>query len=273
MRALRFAPVVFLVLASCYDPEISSAEQAETTSEDNKFVTWFYNDEVHEFDLIIPTPFDNIKQQIPESHWDKVIQPAPGLALLLFNLKKADQTTVIPMPEGGTTYSQPQAIELAIGVLYFSGNPDDGELQFYTLQRITNFSKLSSSQKEMGLPSALVKEIGFNIVFNPLTQTGVASISVPWDVSPFQADIQFSTASEVEISGQAGEFHQGIHGLVRVTHSGSFSMNSASGTVTAAPGSLISQWMGAPTRDGAGDLYLDFNPLNHVLVAEIVEPN
>src|SRR5262245_54425402 len=240
--------------------------------EDKRFAVWRYEGGAKEVSLIVPTLFDNVKADIPPEHWDNVITAdvdGVTIAFLIFDLKRAPRTIVTM---DGKEHAQDNTIELLIGVLYSSGNPDDsGELfQFYALARLSNFAELVKAQRKMGLPATYVEEITYGIDVDEFTGFGTASLDVPWPASPFSVAAEFAWVNNSEIDAAAGEFFEGNHGLVKVKHSGKLALNPAQGTITVScDEGILAQWLGGTSASGDG-YFVAFNPVNHSLTAQII---
>src|SRR5262245_58834812 len=247
--------------------------RAAADDEENLNVTWRYEGGATEVDLMIPTPFDNVKDFIPSERWGNIVRFDVGgteMTMLFFDLKRIPRTIVTTT---GGEYSQDDTIELIVSVLYASGDPADTDIiQFYTLVRLGNFAKLVATQNRIGLPARYVPNLALEFNVDSLTGLGTAAVDAPWPVSPFSAAAQVAYINTDELTGTAGEFFDGPHGLIRVTHRGTVAVNPAEGTVTAADeNDVLAHWMGGTSASGTG-LFLKFNPANHALTARIIRP-
>lgn len=247
------------------------SETTRSEGPQDRFVDWYGLGRCTEPVLLIPTDVENVLPFIPQAYWGNIATvPSVNEAQtsLVITLNKCPINRLVT-----TTgeYFADDVVEVIIGVL-MKPTVADGPFQFYALASFVNWSPLASAYKNIGLPTVYVKDIRYEVDIDPLTGIGVYSVEVPWTPEQFSAEGWFIRDNPVEIDGGAAHFHEGPHGLVKVTHTTTFATDISQGTVTADnPDSLLAQVMGAASRDAVG-VFIDKDEHRHVHSARIVDP-
>jgi hypothetical protein len=221
----------------------------------------------------MPTDFDRVAPFIPDTEEEKVITVGAGDARqagLLFvfigcpdNL--LDTSTASISREGVT--------QVLVGVLYQSGRAEDlDKAQFYLLSSAIDWHRFVHAERDLGLPSDYVPDMGLDVVRDPVTGLGAFAANVSGGAAPLAATGQILAPNPArDMAQDAVHFYKSSLGLVRVHHDESWAGgNEALGTITAPAGSPVAGWMGATSAEAVG-LYVWIHDTLHVHRYTIVE--
>lgn len=214
----------------------------------------------------MPTAWSNVEPYVPESQRSKVIVAGTGdqaQAGLIFVFIHCPHSL---LDTDGPDLTRDDVVEVLTGVLYDSLGLDDvNHAQFYLLSSAINWQPFVNAEQGLGSPTDYVPAASLTVDRDPVSGLGTFDADVPGGRAAMTVAGKILAPNPLRnLPQDATHFFVGPYGLVRVLHDESWALgNEALGTITAAPGSLAAQLMGATSRDAEG-LYVWINDDLHV---------